>query len=130
MSLDQINVAARTHLGFFLTTGPKTTSTTDEHIVVKAGVDVAVERLKEMKIRGSNILSNLPELKEIVDEVAKTMEASGDKNNFADCLENWTTYAHMIVFAAIANYNAKIQNYLDKKNSDKKKFIMMNLMIW
>ena len=119
--LNQLNVAARTHLGFFLTTGPKTSATADEHAVVKAGVDIAVERLKDQKIRGSNVLANLPEIKTIVDEVAKAMEASGDKNNCADCLENWTTYAHMIVFAAIANYNAKIQNYLDKKSDSKKR---------
>ena len=120
-SLDQVNFAARTHLGFFLTTGPKTTATSDEHAVVKTGVDIAVERLKDQKIRGINVLANLPEIKTIVDEVAKAMEAAGDKYNCADSLENWTTYGHMIVCAALANYNAKIQNFLDKKSLDKKR---------
>ena len=122
MSLDQINVAARTHLGFFLTTGPKSDSTKDEHAVVKVGVDIAVDRLKMCKIRGANVLNNLPEIKEIVDEVALAMEKAGDENNCADCLDSWTTYAYMIVFAAIANYNAKMQFYFDKnKKTDKKR---------
>jgi len=118
MSLEQINVSSRTHLGFFLTTGPKTEKTADEYAIVKIGVDIAVDMLKYCKIRGANILNNLPEIKEIVDEVALAMEAAGDKYNNADSLENWTTYAYMIVFAAMANYNAKMQHYFDK--NDKK----------
>lgn len=122
MSLDQINVAARTHLGFFLTSGPKNESNKDEHAVVQVGVDMAVNRLKDCKIRGANVLNNLPEIKEIVDEIALAMEKAGDENNCSDCLENWTTTAYMIVFAAIANYNAKMQFYFDKnKKNDKKR---------
>ena len=120
MSFDQINVSSRTHLGFFLTSGPKTEKTSDEYAVVKIGVDIAVDRLKLCKIRGANILNNLPEVKEIVDQVASAMEAAGDKYNYADCLENWTTYAHMIVFAAMANYNAKMQFYFDKEKATKR----------
>jgi len=117
MSLAHINYTTKEHLGFFLTSGPKTEFTKDEHAVVTRGVDVAIKRLKEYKIRGANILNNLPQIKDIADEVAKTLETSGNELNCADCLENWTTYAHMIVFASIASYHAKAQKYADKKNN-------------
>jgi len=112
-----VNMSAKTHLGFFLTTGVKSDETKIEYEIVEKAVDFAIKKLYDNKIRGVNVLSNLNEIGIIIDEIAASLEQDGIDKKFEDSPGNWHVFASMIVMACLANYNAKVSNY--KKKNDK-----------
>ena len=116
MSIKALNYVTRNTIGSFLTSSSDTT--TAEYKVVSKACDMAVELLKEEKIRGQNLLHSLPQLASIIRDVTNFMEKDAAENDLNDARECWNVFAMIIVHSALANFykkNLTIQE-LEKKN--------------
>lgn len=107
MSMKALNYVARNTIGSFLTSSPD--PDTNEYKVISMACDYAVDRLKEEKIRGQNLLHSLPQLSAIIHDVSKLMQEEGEKNDLNDAPECWNVFAMIIVHTALANFYKKSQ---------------------
>jgi len=113
MSIKALNYVTRNTIGAFLTSSPDESS--DEYKVVSKACDMAVERLKEDKIRGQNLLHSLPQLASIIRDVTNFMEMEAAEHDLNDARECWNVFAMIIVHSALANFYKKNLS-MDKKN--------------
>ena len=114
MSIKALNFVARNTIGAFLTSSPDTT--TAEYEVVSKACDMTVERLKEEKVRGQNLLHCLPQLASIIRDVTNFMEKEAAEKDLHDSRECWNVFAMIIVHSALANFYKKNLFNQDKKN--------------
>jgi len=106
-----LNYVARNTIGSFLTSSPN--EGTNEYKVISMACDLAVDRLKEEKIRGQNLLHSLPQLASIIQDVTTLMEDEGAKHDLHDAPECWNVFAMIIVHTALANFYKKSQKKMD-----------------
>lgn len=114
MNSHEVNVFARTNLGFFLTK-PKKEDNKDEHALYKSTMDYATQQLYERRIRGPLALNQLEDIGQLINDVADWVEVHGKDEKFTkyggDSAYPW---AAMIVVAAMGRYCERV-NYAKQK---------------
>ena len=115
MDSRSVNYNNRKRNGFFLTASkPDDKDGGGEHVVYDGTVKMIFEKLKESKIRASNVLDNLENLETIAQQVEDKVRDLCDANNVSE--EGLKAFVWLVVVACVSAYHERIQRVYYEKN--------------
>ena len=116
MDNKSILLACRKNLGFFPTSKPKDGETMEQEVFDKS-CKFTVDKLRELKLRPSNIFpSNLHLLQTLIDSVRDFVVTTSESVGYLKLKEDDSEYAYssVLVFATMSRY----ANLMDRKRSE------------
>lgn len=115
MDFKGVNNAARRNLRCFLTSGIESADTKQEYDILTKATKVAVDELRETKIRGSTVLKNLPTLQSVIERVEHALVDAAAENNYEQDASSAKALASLLTLAALSRYGELMERKKNKK---------------